>query len=107
RYLVGVTIANRFGTLWPYGTFLINVTGSFAIGFFMMLAAERIVIAPAWRYLFTIGFVGAYTTFSTYTYETLMLVESGGWRRAVSYVVASNVVCCLAVWLAARLVRGR
>ncbi len=100
RYLVGTLVAHRYGSAWPYGTFFINITGCFLIGFFMTLTAERLVVHESWRYLFPIGFVGAYTTFSTYEYETLKLVHSGAWGRAVSYVVASTVVGFAAMWLA-------
>jgi CrcB protein len=104
RYFVGTVIANRFGTSWPYGTFVINITGCFLIGFFLTYTTERVTVHEAWRFLFPIGFVGAYTTFSTYEYETLRLVESGAWLRALSYVLLSTVVgfaaVLAAVWAA-------
>lgn len=104
RYLVGTAIASRLGTAWPFGTFVINVSGCFVIAFFLTLTTERVVVADAWRYFFPVGFVGAYTTFSTYEYETARLVETGEWARALLYVVASTVVgfgaILLATWLA-------
>jgi CrcB protein len=98
RYVVATLVVARVGEAWPWGTFLINMSGCFAIAFFMTLTTERIlVLHEAWRFLFPIGFVGAYTTFSTYEYETARLVEEGAWARALAYVVASTVVGYLAV----------
>ena len=105
RYLVGTLIAGRLGTTWPFGTFVINVTGCFVIGFFLTLTSERIVVHEAWRFLFPIGFVGAYTTFSTYGYETVRLMEAGAWARAFSYVALSTVVGFAAVFLSMWLAR--
>ena len=105
RYLVGTAVSHRWGASWPYGTFLINITGCFAIAFFLTLVSERITVSPNWRYFFPTGFVGAYTTFSTFEYETLRLVEDGAWMRALSYVVSSVIVGFVAVLLAAWLAR--
>lgn len=105
RFVVGNVVAKRFGTSWPWGTFLINVTGCFAIGFFLTLASERVVVDDRWRYLFPIGFVGAYTTFSTYEYDTFRLVEEGAWARALSYVVLSTLVGFASVWSAVWMAR--
>jgi CrcB protein len=105
RFVVGTLIAGRWGTSWPWGTFVINISGCFMIAFFVTLTSERIAIHEAWRYLFPIGFVGAYTTFSTYEFETMRLLEGGAWARAASYVVASTVVGLAAVFCAAWLAR--
>jgi CrcB protein len=99
RYVVGVLITTRTGNDWPWGTFAINVSGCFIIGLFLAWATGRDGV-DAWRYLFPIGFVGAYTTFSTYAYETVRLVESGHHGRAASYVLASTLVGYAAVWAA-------
>jgi CrcB protein len=95
RYLLGAWAATRFGTTFPYGTFIINVTGSFVLGIIMGLLDAH-VLAPAARLSLAIGFVGAYTTFSTFTYETLRLVESGSLLLAAANVVGSVVVALLA-----------
>lgn len=105
RYVVGTVVANRWGTTWPYGTFIINVTGCFLIAFFLTLTAERVTVHEAWRFLFPVGFVGAYTTFSTYEYETMHLIETGAWGRAASYVVLSTIVGLAAVFSAAWIAR--
>jgi fluoride exporter len=95
RYLLGLWVATRFGTTFPYGTFIINVTGSFVLGVVMGLLDAH-VLAPALRLSIGIGFVGAYTTFSTFTYETLRLVETGSLLLAAANVAGSVVVGLLA-----------
>jgi CrcB protein len=89
RLAVGTVFARSVGTAWPYGTLTINVTGSFIIALFLTLAGERWGVSQAWRYFVATGFVGGYTTFSTFEYETLRLVETGAWAGAVAYVTAS------------------
>jgi CrcB protein len=103
RYWLGRWIAQAVGTQFPWGTFVINVTGSFILGLFMTFITARLVPAPHWRLLIAIGFVGAYTTFSTFEYETLALAESGAVWRAVANVVFSVLAGFLAVWIGTRL----
>lgn len=100
RYGVGTAVSNRLGSSWPWGTFIINVSGCFLIAFFLVLTTERVAVSEGWRFFFPTGFVGAYTTFSTFEYETLQLVEKGAVSRALAYVVASTVVGFCAVLLA-------
>jgi fluoride exporter len=97
RFLVGDAFSRRFGTAWPYGTLFINVTGSFLIALFFGAAARRTSLDETWRYLFPVGFVGAYTTFSTYELETQRLLQLGQAPAAATYVVASNVLGFVAV----------
>lgn len=99
RHLVSTLFLERLGPGWPWGTFVINITGCFMIAFFLTLTSERVQIHEGWRYLFPIGFVGAYTTFSTFEYETMRLFQSGAWGRALGYVLASNLVGYAAVVL--------
>lgn len=89
RLAVGTLFARWIGTAWPFGTLVINVTGSFLIALFLTLAGEKLGLAPAWRYFVATGFVGGYTTFSTFEYETQRLVELGTPGYAFVYVVAS------------------
>ncbi len=91
RYLFGLWIAARFGTAFPYGTFVINISGSFVLGIIMGLLDAH-VLAPAVRLSLAIGFIGADTTFSTFTYETLRLIEDGSVLLATTNVVGSVVV---------------
>ena len=95
RYLLGLWVATRYGTTFPLGTFVINITGSFILGLIMGLLDAH-VLAPAVRLALGIGFVGAYTTFSTFTYETLRLIESGSLLLATANVVGSVAVGMLA-----------
>lgn len=91
RFMLGTWIAARVGTTFPYGTFAINVTGCFILGV-IMGALERNAISPAVRLPAAVGFCGGYTTFSTYGYETVRLLETGGSIGAVINVVGSNVM---------------
>ena len=72
RYWVGSTIGGRMGTRFPYGTFVINITACIIIGFSLTYLSKRVELNPAWRYLIPVGFIGAYSTFSTYEWETLL-----------------------------------
>lgn len=107
RFLVGDSFSRRFGTSWPYGTLFINVSGCFAIALFFSAAASRTQMPSGWRYLFPVGFVGAYTTFSTYGYEALRLIQLGQSAGAIAYLAASNVLGLCAVvagdWLGRRI----
>jgi fluoride exporter len=91
RYLVSLLVAERLGTGFPYGTLLINVTGSLVIGFFLTLVTERLEVSPLWRLFFATGFLGAYTTFSSYTFETATLLREGAYGAALLYLVGSVV----------------
>src|SRR3954453_3222196 len=86
RYLLTLSIADRFGTAFPYATMLINITGSVVIGFFLTLITERYGVDPLWRLFFVTGFLGAYTTFSSYTYETSQLAQGGEYGPALFYL---------------------
>jgi CrcB protein len=98
RYWVGSTIASRMGTKFPYGTFVINVTACVIIGFSLTLLASRTEINPAWRFLVPIGFVGAYSTFSTFEWEIFTNLQTGAFLIASSYVVLSLVFGLAGVW---------
>ena len=106
RYGVALLVARYWSREFPLATFLINVSGSFVLGLFSTLAAERMAIDPAWRLLFATGFVGAYTTFSTFEYETQRLIESGAWLLALLNILASVAAGFTAVWLGVRIARG-
>lgn len=98
RYWVGSTVAGRLGARFPYGTFVINMTACLAIGFVITLLGRRVEINPAWRYLIPIGFVGAYSTFSTYEWETLSTLRAGAFSLAALYALGSLVLGLVAVW---------
>jgi len=97
RYLVGGWILGRAGPGFPLGTLIINVTGSFVIGLAYALLEEH--GAPDWvRPLVVIGFLGAYTTFSTFSLETLALMEEGAWAAAGLNILGSVALSLVAVW---------
>jgi CrcB protein len=105
RYIIGRGIGDRFGASFPYGTFIINVTGALVIGFLITLLTEVLVSDPRWRLLLVVGFLGSYTTFSTFTYEAYSLIDRGDWTRLGIYMVGSNVLgvtACIAGVVAAR-----
>jgi fluoride exporter len=77
RFLVANWAADRWGTAFPFGTFIINVSGAFVIGVLLAFLAERVGLNPLWRLFFATGFLGGYTTFSTYAWEALTLAETG------------------------------
>ncbi|MFZ5852937.1 MAG: fluoride efflux transporter CrcB [Chloroflexota bacterium] len=105
RYLVGGWIAERIGTGFPYGTLVINVSGSFLIGIVLTVVGER-ALAPWWvRPMLAIGFLGSYTTFSTFSFETLALVESGSLVAAAANVLGSVGAALLGVYLGTALAR--
>jgi CrcB protein len=89
RYALAVWIGQAWGRAFPLGTFVINVSGSFLIGLLMTLFTERYSFDPAWRLLFVVGFLGAYTTFSTFEYETGKLINDSEWLFAAMNVVLS------------------
>lgn len=77
RYWLGDWAAQRLGASFPYGNLIINLSGSFVLGLFMTLVTERFLVEPRWRVMVAIGFLGSYTTFSSYTYESVNLIMSG------------------------------
>ncbi len=99
RYILALWIGQRWGRSFPLGTFVINITGSFLIGILMTLMAERIIENPQWRLLLVVGFLGAYTTFSTFEYETGALLRDSEWLYAGLNVIGSVVVGFIALKL--------
>ncbi|MGE5646238.1 MAG: fluoride efflux transporter CrcB [Acidobacteriota bacterium] len=107
RYVLGTAIMSRFGGKFPLGTLVINVTGSFVIGVLMTLFTERFQPHPHLRLILVIGFLGGYTTFSSFEYETLQAARDGGWPMALLNVAASLVLGFAAVWAGAMLAARR
>ena len=105
RYFVGGFVAKEIPATFPYGTLLINLTGSFILGFFLIWITERVLVDPHWRLLIAVGFCGSYTTFSSYAFETFALGEQGQWLLAGLNIVASNLFCLAAVLAGAALAR--
>jgi CrcB protein len=103
RYWVGSMVGGRMGTRFPYGTLVINITACVIIGFSLTYFSKRVELSPAWRYLIPVGFVGAYSTFSTYEWETLSTMRSGAFALAALYAVGSLILGLAAVWLGSAL----
>ena len=103
RYWVGSTIASRMGIRFPYGTLIVNITACIIIGFSLTYLGRRADLNPAWRFLIPIGFIGAYSTFSTYEWETLSSLRSGAFLLAGLYAGGSFVLGLAAVWGGSRL----
>lgn len=99
RHYLSVFVQQRAGPDFPVGTLVINVTGSFLLGLIMRYALQTDAISPEARSFLATGFCGGYTTFSTFTYETLRLLEDGEYGRAGLYVGASVIVALLATLL--------
>jgi CrcB protein len=97
RYFLGQYIAKLTASSLPYGTLLINCTGSFILGFFLVWTTERVFADPRWRLFIAIGFCGSYTTFSSFAYETFALLEQGQWHIVALNILASNMLCLLSV----------
>lgn len=98
RFAVATWVYGLLGRGFPWGTLAVNVVGSFLMGLLAVLLVERWLIAPELRAALLVGFLGAFTTFSTFSLETLSLVENGEGLRALANVVASLLLCLLACW---------
>jgi CrcB protein len=105
RYQIAASIQTRIPVGFPYGTFVVNVSGCLILGFVTALMTERTVVHPNWRFLIPIGFVGAYTTFSTFELETFRAVSEGAWSVAAANILGSFVAGYVALW--AGFVAGR
>ena len=99
RYVLGGWISERAGPGFPWGTLIINASGSFVLCLLATLALERFTLSRTWFVALGIGFCGGYTTFSTFSYETLRLAAEGSWTRAGYNVIASVAAALLAGWL--------
>ena len=105
RYVGATAIMTRFGGRFPLGTLVINVTGSFLIGFLMTILTERYRLDPAWRLFLVVGFLGGYTTFSSFEWETFTAVRDGALWTGLLNVVTSIMLGYVAVWLGCVLAR--
>ena len=106
RYYLTLWFAQRFGTSFPYGTFFINLSGCFAMGFFTTLALDKVAIISLFvRLLVATGFLGAYTTFSTYGLDTITLLRNGSLLTAILYWAASAVLGIISLQLGVLLAR--
>ena len=93
RWLISRYAARILGPVFPYGTLMINVSGSFIVGFFMIWATERVLLDPRWRLLVVVGFCGAFTTFSSFAFETMAYLEQGQWLLMTTNFLSNNILC--------------
>jgi CrcB protein len=103
RYVVGTSVSSRLGIRFPYGTLVINITACLIIGLSLEILNRHTNVNPAYRYLIPIGFIGAYSTFSTFEWEIFSNLNSGAFWVAVLYVTTSLVFGLVAVALGAAL----
>src|SRR3954452_3774176 len=103
RYWVGATVGGRMGIRFPFGTLVVNITACAVIGFTLTWFGERAEVSPVWRYLLAVGFIGAYSTFSTYEWETFSTLRSGAFALASVYAVGSMALGLAATWCGAAL----
>ena len=93
RWIISRFAAKVLGPVFPYGTLFINVAGSFIVGFFMIWSTERVLLDPRWRLLIVVGFCGAFTTFSSFAYETMAYFEQGQWALLFTNLFSNNLLC--------------
>ncbi len=106
RYFLTRIITRYSDAAFPYGTLVINVTGSLVLGFFLVWTTERVLANPLWRLLVAVGFCGSYTTFSSYAYETIAYFEQGHWALFATNILTNNVFCLVAVLVGAVIARA-
>ena len=93
RFFLSRLAAKEFGPVFPYGTLIINIVGSFIVGFFIIWTSERVLLDPRWRLLVVVGFCGSFTTFSSYAFETMSYFEQGQWELMLTNFLSNNLLC--------------
>jgi CrcB protein len=106
RYLTSSYINKIIPLDFPFGTLTVNVLGSFILAFFTILSVEKLALDPNARLFFAVGFLGAFTTFSTFSYETIMLIEDGAYLKAFLNIISNNLLSILAAFLGVALARS-
>ena len=93
RYVISRLAVRELGPVFPYGTLVINVIGSFIVGLFVIWTTERVLVDPRWRLLVAVGFCGSFTTFSGYAFESMSLFERGQWGLMLANIFSNNLLC--------------
>jgi len=106
RYFVAQYVTRLMPSTFPLGTLVINISASFILGFFMIWTTERVLADPRWRIFIAVGFCATYSTYSSYAFETFALFDKGHLPVALLNIVATNIICFIAVGLGAALARG-
>ena len=107
RYILSRYAAKLLGPVFPYGTLIINLNGSFIVGWFMIWTTERVLVDPRWRLLVVVGFCGGFTTFSSYAFESMAYLEQGQWLLMTTNILANNLLCMAAAIAGMALARVR
>jgi CrcB protein len=105
RYWLTVSIERFNGTGFPLGTFMVNLLGSFLIGLLYIILAEKLSVAVQWRPVIITGFLGAMTTFSTFSLDALLLFQQGHYNTALFYVLSSVMICIFAAYVGMQIAR--
>lgn len=105
RYWLIAAVSNASNHRFPWGTLVVNVLGSLVIGMMYVLISERMVLSEQWRAVLIVGYLGAFTTFSTFSLDALLLLQEGFVLQALTYIVSSVVICLLCAWLGIVLMR--
>lgn len=92
RFFLSRLAAKEFGPVFPSGTLIINIVGSFIVGFFVIWTSERVLLDPRWRVLVVVGFCGSFTTFSSYAFETMAFFEQGQWALMLTNILSNNIL---------------
>jgi len=98
RFWIGSAVGGRMGTRFPYGTFVINISACIIIGFVLTVMSSRTELNPAWRFLIAVGFVGSYSTFSTFEWEIFSTMKAGAFLTGASYMILSLMLGLAGVW---------
>ncbi len=106
RYALQTWVAARWGADFPYGTLIINISGSLILGFFVTLVTQRVAVPTEWRVFVTVGLLGGFTTFSSFSVETLNLVQMGRWLPALLYLTGNVVLGLIGAYLGMILARA-
>ncbi|MBC3767757.1 fluoride efflux transporter CrcB [Neptunicella marina] len=104
RHFVNQIMIQLLGKGFPFGTLLVNVVGSFLLGFLYSLLEQGHVAVAPWRSLIAIGFLGALTTFSTFSVDSMLLLQQGSWMKALANITLNLVSCFIAAWLGLNLI---
>src|SRR5438309_8219790 len=105
RYLVAVLFAGQISSVFPFATLTVNIVGCFLIGILFALSDRGNLLSPEWRILLTTGFCGGFTTFSTFSYESLRLIQDGEFLYLMAYVLLSVVIGLAATYFGILLIR--
>jgi len=106
RWLMAGAVQRMAGGSFPWGTFAVNAVGSLALGFLFVYLIERSTIGELWRLAITVGLLGAFTTFSTYSLESIRLLQSGAFMLAAANVLGQVLVCLFLTWFGVQLARA-